>query len=322
MILKEQDDRWQDIGVLERLLKDPRCDSRIKGRIEDEIRKLKAGDRGERAAAHVLDTHFGKSANWHVLHDLRIEHDGEVAQIDHLLVNRLLDFWVLESKNFANGVKINDHGEFLTFYENRPRGVDSPIEQNLRHLKILQRLIDGGGLKLPTRLGFVLKPRLRSLVLISGGSITRPRTAVPGLETVVRSDQAPSRIQQADSQGSPFDLAKAIGQERLAELGRAILDLHRPIRFDWERRIFGDAARWPSHSGGPDLPPAQRTPRGPSGAGGSRAPVALACEDCTTQITRGVAQYCRRNAEALAGRLLCVDCQGRRRQPAAARIFG
>lgn len=321
MILKEQDDRWRDIRILEGFLKDPRCDLRVKGRIENEIRKLKAGDRGERTAAHVLDTRYGKSANWILMHDLRVVHDGEVAQIDHLLVNRLLDFWVLESKNFANGVKINDHGEFVTFIDNRPRGADSPIEQNRRHLMILQRMIDGGGLTLPTRLGFTLKPRLRSLILISGGSISRPRVPVAGIETVIRSDQAPTYIDKADARGNALDVARLIGKERLVELGAHLMALHQPIQFDWERRLFGSASR-------PDrAPPVAATPSLRSGGQGPTSTktlpkTELACEDCSVEVTKGIAHYCRQHGERFDNRLLCRPCQEKRLQPVAKRIFG
>lgn len=283
MILKQQDDRWADIRVLEQLLQDPRCDVRAKGRIDDEIRKLRAGDRGERMAAHVLDIHYGKSANWILMHDLRIVHDGEVAQIDHLLVGRCLDFWILESKNFANGVKINEHGEFVTFYENRPRGVDSPIEQNRRHLRIFQRMIDGGDLPLPTRLGFKLKPNLRSLILISGGAIKRPQHPVSGLDTVIRSDQAATHIEAADAAGNPLDLMRLVGQARLAELGAAILSRHQPLRYDWERRLGFKQA--------------------------DPAPQTAGCRACGAEVSKGVVRFCRQNAASLDGRILCMSCQ-------------
>ncbi|NTV47823.1 MAG: NERD domain-containing protein, partial [Chlorobiales bacterium] len=41
------------------------------------------------------------SKNWAVIHDLRLEHENQVAQIDHLMINRSFDFYVLESKNYA-----------------------------------------------------------------------------------------------------------------------------------------------------------------------------------------------------------------------------
>lgn len=40
---------------------------------------------GEKVALFVLS--YKDSQNWAVIHDLRIEHRGRVAQIDHLLIN-------------------------------------------------------------------------------------------------------------------------------------------------------------------------------------------------------------------------------------------
>jgi hypothetical protein len=55
-----------------------------------------------------------------VIHDHRIEHRGRVAQIDHLLINRFLDIFVLESKNYDYGVKISEEGGLF--------GVGKPIK--------------------------------------------------------------------------------------------------------------------------------------------------------------------------------------------------
>ncbi len=73
-----------------------------------------------------------------VLHDLRLECDGRVAQIDHLLMNRFLEIYVCESKRFAEGVAINDQGEFSAFYGSKPYGVPSPVQQNKRHMVVLE----------------------------------------------------------------------------------------------------------------------------------------------------------------------------------------
>ena len=65
-----------------------------------------------------------------IIHDFRIECDGRTAQIDHLIINRFLDIWVCESKHFSEGITINEHGECSAFYDSKPYGVPSPIEQN------------------------------------------------------------------------------------------------------------------------------------------------------------------------------------------------
>jgi hypothetical protein len=56
---------------------------------------------------------YKDSKNWVIIHDLRIEYGGLVAQIDHLLINRFLDFYVLETKHYSQGVKVTERGEFL-----------------------------------------------------------------------------------------------------------------------------------------------------------------------------------------------------------------
>ena len=94
------------------------------------------------------------------------QHGADIDH-DHFLINRWLEIWVCESKHFSEGVAINKHGEFAACFGSKPYDVPSPIEQNNRHILILKRLFDSRAIKLPTRLGFSIKPDLRSLVLVS-----------------------------------------------------------------------------------------------------------------------------------------------------------
>jgi len=146
MILKEADERKSDIATLRSFLNRPELNAATRAEIELQIRKIHVGAAGENDAAHYLRVQFADNKNWVVLNDLRIEVEGAVAQIDHLLISRLLDVWLCESKAFTNGIKINEFGEFLTFYQRVPVGVPSPIEQNLRHMKVMERLVSSGAL--------------------------------------------------------------------------------------------------------------------------------------------------------------------------------
>lgn len=107
MIIKEADDKKPAILAMQALLSRPDCKPDTKKRIEQEIRNIQAGVRGEEEAAYEMKVHWGESKNWMVIHDLRIEHGGLVAQIDHLLINRFLEIWVCESKHFSEGIGIN-----------------------------------------------------------------------------------------------------------------------------------------------------------------------------------------------------------------------
>ncbi len=203
MIIKEAENRHQQVEILQSLLAHPEADAGTRKRIEREILNIRAGIRGEEEATYEMKVLFNSAKNWMVIHDLRIEHDGLVAQIDHLLMNRFMEFWVCESKHFAEGIAINEHGECSAFWGNKPYGVPSPIEQNNKHILILNRFINSGAVKLPTRLGFTIKPEFKSLVLVSKGArISRPKKKVDGLEAIIKNDQLLRTIDKANDENS------------------------------------------------------------------------------------------------------------------------
>jgi hypothetical protein len=103
---------------------------------------------------------------------------------------------VCESKSFAEGVSINDHGEWLRWCNGRSEGIPSPSEQNHRHIRLLQRVFDDGLALRPRRFGFApMKPRLKSLVLCSDSAkIIRPRRRVDGLEEVIKAEQLKAKL--------------------------------------------------------------------------------------------------------------------------------
>lgn len=103
MIIKQADDRTNDLETLQALF--DVAEAATARRMQQEILLIKAGIRGEEGAACEMRVRWGDHPGRVVLHDLRIEHDGLVAQIDHLMINRLLDIWVCESKHFAEGYR-------------------------------------------------------------------------------------------------------------------------------------------------------------------------------------------------------------------------
>lgn len=322
MIIKESDGVSADIDRLLALLDHPNADTRARMKIEEQVRMLKAGDRGEASAFYHMNTYFGASKNWAVIHDLRIEHDGNVAQIDHLLIGRLLDIWVCESKNGQNGIRINEFGEFTTYGpDRRPRAMASPIEQNERHIHVLKALVAAGAVQMPRRLGMTLKPRFRSAVLIANGTISRPKVPIPGLEVVMKTEQFRQRITSDDDTGNPLDLAKLVASETIADIGRQLADLHRPIAFDWEKRL---GLHEPMKARDRGAPVRSRT-TGPVlavvpkvepevAAAEARAPkksvsAAVPCAACGAAVSRGVRAFCEKNEERFGGAIYCMVCQ-------------
>ena len=194
MQIKAADDKQADIDALEQLLGRPGIDGVVRRRIEAEIRTMRGGLAGEREAAYEIEFHFGAKANVVTIHDLRIEHDGYAAQIDHLIINRVLQIWVCESKHFVDSVAINAQGEWTRSYRGRDYGVPSPIEQNKKHIDVLEDVFKSGAVSLPRRI-FTMRPELLSLVLVSNNAvIKRPRSKVDGIDTVIKAERLKTGI--------------------------------------------------------------------------------------------------------------------------------
>lgn len=311
MLIKSADDRSRDLEMLQSLLSHPQATADTRRKIDDEIRKLRSGIKGESDAAYEIDFHYEPSRNWAVIHDLRIEHAGRVAQIDHILLNRLLEVWICESKRFAEGIAVNEHGEFSAFYSGKPIGVPSPLEQNRKHAVVLKTLFDSGVVDLPKRLGFTIKPAIRSLVLVSKNArITRPKSKVAGLEDILKVDQFASHMQKIlENDNNPLTLAKAISSDTLESLAKQLAALHKPSDFNWHAKFGLDK-----------LPDVVATSSAPLSTLEMATPVAgrpqagtdrpgLHCMSCAVAVSQKVADFCLKNSTRLAGRVLCMDCQ-------------
>jgi Nuclease-related domain len=141
MLIKTKDSVASALNELQRLLHTPLLSNDHQRLIKDEITKIKADDRGEREAAYHIDFKLKDSKNYAVIHDLRIEHGGRVAQIDHLIVGRWFDIFIVESKNMSGSLRVCANGEFQVYARGGWRGLASPVEQNNRHIQVLSSLI-------------------------------------------------------------------------------------------------------------------------------------------------------------------------------------
>jgi hypothetical protein len=295
----------------------PALNSATRAEIELQIRKIHVGAAGENDAAHYLRVQFADSKNWVVLNDVRIEVGGAVAQIDHLLISRLLDVWLCESKAFTNGIKINEFGEFLTFYNRVPVGVPSPIEQNLRHMKVMERLVSSGAINLPKRLGFSIPLKFRPLVLVAKGAIHRPKAPIKGLETIIKADQVATTIERLGEQGNPLEIAKLVGQETLHDLGQQLLSLHRPITIDWAARFGLSPEMPPINLPNAALPHLKLVDSEHSTKLDQPIQAGTSCQSCNGKITDAERQYCLDRPKRFNGQQLCMKCQRSQRKPSS-----
>jgi hypothetical protein len=303
MIIKKMDSRVEQIEELSSLLKGDLTYIQ-RSQIEKELRRLTNGVLGEKDAAYYIDFHFGNSKYWAVIHDLRLEYLNQVAQIDHILMNRFFDIYVLESKSYSSGVRITRSGEFEVRDGSGYFGIPSPIEQNKRHIHVLERLISAREI-LPRRIGMPIRPRFTSLILVSPKSIiSRPPEKDFDTSMVIKVDALRTKIDKViDRQPILSDIA-AIGKfcssSTLAEAASRLAAFHRP-----KRKAFGARFGLPhGHPAGPGQRPVQWHEKSGTGS----APEHI-CSKCGKAITDGMAEFCRRNAARFGGKAYCMDCQ-------------
>jgi hypothetical protein len=297
MQIKAADDKQPQIEALEALLAHPGADSSTRQRIEREIRTMRAGISGERDAAYAIEFHYGRTKNRATIHDLRIELDGRVAQIDHLIINRLLDIWVCETKHFSEGVAVDEHDEWVAFYNHRPYGIASPIKQNEQHIAVLADVFTKGIVPPHKRLGITIRPNLNGLVLVSNGArIKRPKAVqIKGLDAVIKIEKLFEIVERAFDKRSTLSAARVVSTSTIEMMARQLVALHRPVHVDWASRFgLGLEASAPSPAV-VESPAASRSPAG--------------CARCGRLVSDKVALYCKANEERFGGRTYCYDCQ-------------
>lgn len=297
MVYKTKDGRQADIQELNRLLA-LKLTAKQRFLIEREMKCLISGDSNEQNSAYYLDFRYKDTQNWALIHDLRIEHKGRVAQIDHLLINRYLDIYILESKNYYYGVKITEEGEFLVWDGKTYQAIESPYEQNQRHIQALQQVVDDRNLA-PNRLGFAIPIAFRNYVLVAPTSkVMKPSSATFDLSSVIKADAFVSVVEKSMDKKFIVEAAKIIGTDTLREFGQKLASLHKPVSINYATK-FG-VAEQPE----PAIRAAvvQDSPAPQYGGG-------AACQECGTEVDKKVVFFCRLKKDKFNGEILCRECQ-------------
>lgn len=238
MIIKNADDKTSQIQQLEGLLNVANADQ--KNKITQELRNLRAGIKAEQEAAYLIDFDLGKSQNTLVIHDLRLEIGGRVAQIDHLLINRTLNIFVLETKHFHAGLKITEDGEFMSWNDFKKcyEGMPSPFAQNERHIAVLNDAL--ARIDMPSKVGLRLSPVCHSYVLVSSKArIDRPKRF--DTSRIIKSDMLAVTLDKFFDKAGVLEvvgsLARCLSTETLEKVGQTLLRMHRPASFDYAAKF-------------------------------------------------------------------------------------
>jgi len=191
--------------------------------LENTSARQASGDRQEKDVAFYLRRAFKDDPNILVLNDYRFTHNGEAAQIDHLIVHRA-GFIVIESKSIYGEVKVNAQGEWSRSYKGQWSGMPSPIRQAELQMELLRDFLsDNVEAFLGKLLGLQTQVRHREwavLCTVSSSCILHRKGMPAALsKQVVKSEFIADEVQKLGGY-SPFGLLKGRAYFSLEELNR------------------------------------------------------------------------------------------------------
>lgn len=234
MIYKKIDSKEIEINVLKELLAKSNSEAQ-KSLISKDISTLENGYEAEKENAYYLDFHFESKERLILLHDIRIEYKGRTAQFDHILIAPL-GITILESKSFKGELTINEDGSLSVKYGKYVKTFPSPIEQNIRHEKVLYEFIHDM-FEIPTRFKLLGGIPISSKVLIHPSTTVKNKKLPDGFE---RSDTfATRRNNEIESMGIGKVFLSAVAfvdKELSRELAKGLLAAHKPINFDYSMK--------------------------------------------------------------------------------------
>jgi hypothetical protein len=220
MLIKKSDAASRSLAYLEALARSGPPARRHAA--EAEGQRLRAGAQAEAEIACLIDFAFAETEDMAVIHDLRLDENGRVAAVDHLLIHASLHVFVLATRAAPFGVQVTDEGEFRR-WNPRTRAYEdmaSPLAVNERHIAVLREALAP---LLPLRLdGTDWQPVWHSLVVVPARArIDRP----PHFDTrrVIKADLLPDAVALALRDAGP-----GLSAEQTGQLARRLAGWHRP----------------------------------------------------------------------------------------------
>lgn len=236
--------------------------------------QVQAGLIGEDKIAYELNFHFAHSNSVMVLHDLFLESDGFTAQIDHLLITKLLEIYVIETKAFKQGLFVDSSGDFYSYLGSDKYFIQSPIRQNEKHIKIIKRLIKNKIISVPKRLGFTLPVDFKNIVLIPNDyQFINEDNQENKYKSIMKANDFFEYFSK--DIGNPFVLSKLLSTSDLVSFAEQFNSLHSTFN----QGLLSEEKN--------------------------------NCFSCNVSISKAVIEFCSRNTTVFGGEFYCIPCQNK-----------
>ncbi|WP_435626841.1 nuclease-related domain-containing protein [Candidatus Ferrigenium straubiae] len=183
-----------------------------------------AGQKAEEQMAFYLKRFFAPSPDVFVLNGIRLEHAGDAAQMDHLVLHRY-GIVVVESKSVAGKVQIKDDGQWIRWYGKDSTGMASPIIQAKLQLRFMRDYLN---LAVKPKGVFDRYAFDVQVAISDSGVILWPTSG--NLPEVCKADQVAERIEKRIAEFAEMhDAPSPMGTEHLAKIADFLCAAHKPL---------------------------------------------------------------------------------------------
>ncbi|WP_044406461.1 nuclease-related domain-containing protein [Thiomicrospira microaerophila] len=235
-VLKKFEPRVEEIKQLEWILDQLTVEQEdIKRKALVDLKRVRGGDRGKFNASEFIENLYAGRDDVVIMHDLRLGQGEQASQLDHLVIGCDGRVTLFETKNFTNGLKVGEDGQFA--YWNRFKrsfySINSPLdnaEKNKLNLKP----------KLETMLGKM--PAFQHFIVVDyRAKLIKPDT---GYDMIVRSDEVKKRLEadKPSDQGGlmasikrlfGFGSPEGVPHSQLVKQVAPLVEAHQPLIIDY-----------------------------------------------------------------------------------------
>lgn len=186
---------------------------------------LKYGINGENNVYYELKNSFLPIL---CLHDVRIEYEDYVAQLDFVVISNKFTC-ILETKKLSGDISIDQDGNFVRTMKNKygkkyKEGIYSPVTQNARHVDILKHVLS-------KELKINNMPILSLVVMANPKTIIKKYKCPLEIEkTIIKYDQIKVTLEKyQNDKANTYDLA----EKDMYNIANLLIEKDNPINMDF-----------------------------------------------------------------------------------------
>lgn len=183
----------------------------------------KPGRAAEEQMAFYFKRFFGDDPDILVLNGIRLEANGDAAQVDHLIIHSH-GLAVVESKSVHGKVQIKEDGQWIRWYANQSRGMASPITQARLQEKFFRSVL---GKAAKNQQLFAQLPIDLFVAISDSGVILWPKSGP--IPEVCKADQVPDRINERHSNWMKMGGDLVLSAANREKIAAFLVASHRPL---------------------------------------------------------------------------------------------